>query len=151
MWISIISKIITSVTISFDAAFKSPQNEASALYILLIILLEVIEKKSVTLKKVILFIILELINCIFKYFSVYIFQGEIILLCTASTIMTISFQTSIFQNEYLTIIIIIKHLWIWYFHDERHQHQKNDLLFAVIISIAIIYLSTFYEIISELQ
>ena len=53
---------------------------------------------------------LEYLNIIFKYYSIYVYQNEYILYCITSTIFTILFQTSVFQNEFHVILIIIKHI-----------------------------------------
>ena len=108
--ISGITRVITSAITSFEAAFKTVNFEGFFASIFLILVLEFLKNKSIGIKKIVLYIILEFLNFVFKYYSVHIYQNEYVLYCLTSTIFTILFQTSIFQNHYHVILIVIKHL-----------------------------------------
>ena len=112
--------------------------------VLFVVLLEILKNKSLGIKKIILYAMLEYLNFIFKYFSVYVHQNEYILYCITSTIFTILFQTSIFQNEYHIVLIVIKHLSLWHLFDDKYALQNFSRV-AIILGISIICICTLFE------
>ena len=146
MIISITVRFFACFLISFEACFAFHQLKGMILFILLIIILQLLENKPIIIKKILLYAVLESINFLFKYYSVYLYQGENILYCLGSSTFTILFQTSIFQNEFLTIIIVIKHICLWYFYNEnKFENQNSNGIMPILFSIGMVCICTLYE------
>ena len=108
--LSTIVRVIVWIRISFDIAFQSSHIAVIIALSLLVLILELLKNRSEVLKKFMIYATLEYLNVVLRYFSIYIHRGDSVLYCLTSTIFTILFQTSIFQNEYHVALIVIKHI-----------------------------------------
>ena len=143
--VSTLLRILTGFSITFEVAFKSPQLELLFVKLLLLLILEILENKPIIMKKFALYSVLEVLNFFYKYLSVYVYQGEVIMLCMVSTIFTALFQSSIFQNSYHIGFIVIKHTILWYYFDDRFERQNFNHLLSSILIVALIFICTLYE------
>ena len=143
--VSLILRILSGFLISFKLAFKSPQIELILAKFLILWTLKLLENQSTTTKKFALYAVLEVLNIFYKYLAVYAYQGEVMIFCLVSTIFTVLFQSSIFQNSYHISFIVIKHVALWHNFDNRYNNQNFNHLFASILIVALICIFTLYE------
>ena len=96
----------------------SPQREIIAFIALLAWIQTKIKCYSIIVKQIYLYAMIEFVNIILKLASLHGFQEETNLLLLESTLLTILFQTKVFENSYAYSFIIIKHLLLWYICDD---------------------------------
>ena len=142
---SVSVRVFMSLSISLEIGFGSPQIEMIVIKGLLVFLVKVCENKSVMTKKLILYMTIEVMNVFYKYLSVYVYQGETVLYCLCSTIYTILFQTSIFQSDYFSWIIVFKHISLWYFYDSKYENQNLNQLMAILITVSMTSICALFE------
>ena len=143
--VSLILRILSGFLIAFEQAFQSPQIELIFAEFLILWALKSLENQSTVIKKCALYTALEVLNIFYKYLSVYAYQDEVVIFCLASTILTILFQSSIFQNSYHISFIVIKHVALWYCFDSRYNNKNFNHLLASILIVALIFICTLYE------
>ncbi|OMJ83817.1 hypothetical protein SteCoe_15169 [Stentor coeruleus] len=77
-------------------------------------------------KKLFVFGFIEILNSVLKYLSLYIYSGGVKLFCLESTILTIFFQTNVFQGLHMNLLIVIKHVVVWCFFDNDKLQQVKE-------------------------
>ena len=110
--LSLISRIIICLIVSFEVGSQAHHLELLSIKILMLFILEKIKKKSIMFKKILLYAAIEILNFVYKYFSFSAHQDEYVMYCILSTVYSVLFQTSIFQNSSHTGIIVFKHIYL---------------------------------------
>ena len=132
-------------TTSNPELLDSPQREIIAFIGLLAWIQTKIKSYSTIFKQIYLYAMIEFINIILKLASVHGFQEETNLLLLESTLLTILFQTKVFEHSYAYSVIIIKHLLLWYICGDFSGEIKLLEPVAVGICIKIFSLWALFE------
>ena len=119
----ILVRILSCVTIvrismgmtSHPSFLQYPQREIMFLIVILALSLSTLKQTPLKFRQIYLYALLELINISLKLVSVYIYPREANLLLMESTLLTILFQTKIFQSMPLITCIVAKHILLWHF------------------------------------
>ncbi|OMJ83824.1 hypothetical protein SteCoe_15183 [Stentor coeruleus] len=118
-------RILISIALSIDLVFTTPYIQMTLILFGLCGTMYAFKKKSRNMKKVILYIIVELFNILLKVLSYNFFQKDSTILCLTSTLVTLFFQSNIFESTWPHIFIAIKHITIWYLMDAKLFISKN--------------------------
>ena len=110
--LSFISRIIICLLLSFDVGSQAHHIELLFIKVFLYFLLKKAGERSIMFKKILLFSVIEVLNFVYRYFSFSTHQEEFAMYCILSTVFIILFQTSIFQNNFHTGIIALKHIYL---------------------------------------
>ena len=143
--IAIAVRIFVCLAVSFEAGLGSPQIEMVIGKFIMYCILKSCENKSVMTKKIAAYAVIEMMNLFYKYLAVCVYQGESTLYCMCSTIFTVLFQTSIFQSDYHALIIIFKHISLWYFYDNKHENQRFNRVMAVLLIVSMTSICMLFE------
>ena len=101
---------------------------------------------SIIIKQVYLYAMIEVINIFLKLNSMSFFPEEKTLLILESTLLTILFQTKIFENIYINAFIILKHIILWHFWTDIDYKFSQIIPTAIGMCIVIFGLWILFEI-----
>jgi signal transduction histidine kinase/CheY-like chemotaxis protein len=126
MFFSISIRLILSLFLSFDLMFASPQFELTLLVLLTLLIMKLTANWSPTPRKIASFIAIELLLIGLRIASYHSSHSDFTLFFFESSLLTIFFQANIFNNEYISDFIIVKHLLTWYFADDSFDLRMNN-------------------------
>ena len=110
---SISIRVVLGFLFSFEILYGSPQLQLTTLIVVVVVILYKLEHSTNTkLKQIILYITIEAFNIGMRLACYRLKKNDEILCFLNSTLVTILFQTNIFQNHYSVFFIICKHLFI---------------------------------------
>lgn len=118
-------RILISIALSIDLVFTTPYLQMTLILFGLCAAMYAFKKKSRNTKKIILYFLVELFNILLKVLSYNFFQKDSTILCLTSTLVTLFYQSNIFESTWPHAFIAIKHLTLWYLIDTNLLVSKN--------------------------
>lgn len=118
-------RVFISIMKNIDLVFSTPYFQMSLALFSLCVTINVFREKSRTAKKIVLYLLVEMINFVLKALAFYFFPKDSIILCLASTLVTLFYQSNIFESTWPHAIIAIKHIVLWYLIDANLIVSKN--------------------------
>lgn len=124
--VTVIIRLFIAIFQSCEIAFGNRQLEITLILGTIIGISYQAHRMPSIVKKLFVFGLIEVINSVLKYCSLYIHKGGVKLFCLESTILTIFFQTNVFQGLNANLLIVIKHVVVWCFFDDDKFQQVRD-------------------------
>ncbi|OMJ74232.1 hypothetical protein SteCoe_26893 [Stentor coeruleus] len=118
-------RVLISIMKNIDLVFSTPYFQMSLTLFSLCATINIFRKKSRMAKKVVLYILVEMINIVLKVLAFYFFPKDSIILSLGSTLVTLFYQSNIFESTWPHAIIAIKHIVLWYLIDANLIVSKN--------------------------
>ena len=143
--VSVSFRIAISIAFDIPSLVNYPQGEILVLIAVLAVLLAVLSSRSTRLKQVYLFVMIEILNLVFKFASVHGYENQSKLLFLESTLLTLLVQTKIFENLYVNALVILKHMLVWCLYkdlvtSQQSLHPVSISMFIVIYALWIMLL-----------
>ncbi|OMJ77847.1 hypothetical protein SteCoe_22481 [Stentor coeruleus] len=146
---TVIIRLFIAIFQSCEIAFGNRQLEITLILGTVIGISYQAHRMPNIVKKLFVFGLIEVLNSVLKYCSLYIHKGGVKLFCLESTVLTIFFQTNIFQGLHVNLLIIIKHVVVWcFFDDDKFQQIKefeNKSIVTLIGSLIVVTLWCVFE------
>ena len=137
----------TVLSVYYDVNLMAySQMEGLLLIAFLLFISKMLNSSSILIKQVYLYAMIEVINILLKLNSLTLFSEEKTLLILKSTLLTILFQTKIFEDMYINALIILKHIILWHFWTDFGCTFSPSSPTAICMAIVIFGLWILFEI-----